>query len=239
MSNRGKPTVSVESLGCKLNQAEAQQMERELAAAGYRLVAPEDAADIYILNTCTVTHIADRKSRHLLRLARRRNPAARLVVTGCYAERAPRELACLEGVELVLGNDLKDSLVARLDGVGKVSAAAWPPRPEKPSGQSAHARLYQGPGRLPRRLRLLYRAAGQGPRKKCTGGNGARAGTRKSGQWLPRGRADGHGGRPVRKRWDRPGRPARADSRRDGYREGQALLAPAAGDLTPAHRALA
>jgi threonylcarbamoyladenosine tRNA methylthiotransferase MtaB len=118
MSDQKRRTVAVESLGCKLNQAEAQQLERELAAAGYWLVAPKDGADIYILNTCTVTHIADRKSRHLLRLARRRNPAARLVVTGCYAERAPRELALLEGVELVLGNDLKDSLVARLNGAG-------------------------------------------------------------------------------------------------------------------------
>jgi threonylcarbamoyladenosine tRNA methylthiotransferase MtaB len=126
MLERDRPTVAVESLGCKLNQAEAQQMERQLAAAGYRQVPPGDKADIYILNTCTVTHVADRKSRHLLRLARRRNPAVRLVVTGCYAERAPGDLARLEGVELVLGNDLKDSLVGRLKGAG-------PPKPGTPA----------------------------------------------------------------------------------------------------------
>jgi threonylcarbamoyladenosine tRNA methylthiotransferase MtaB len=136
MFDQDKPTVSVDSLGCKLNQAEAQQLERELAAAGYRLVALEDGADIYILNTCTVTHIADRKSRHLLRLARRRNPAARLVVTGCYAERAPYELARLPGVEMVLGNDLKERLIERLGPPERGGAAASPPRPERPAGQS-------------------------------------------------------------------------------------------------------
>jgi threonylcarbamoyladenosine tRNA methylthiotransferase MtaB len=100
-----RPTVALDSHGCKLNQAEIQQLARQLEAAGYRLVDPADKADIYILNTCSVTHIADRKSRHLLRLAKRRNPAARLVAIGCYAQRAPRELEQIEGVELVLGND--------------------------------------------------------------------------------------------------------------------------------------
>jgi len=106
-----RPTVTLDSLGCKLNQAEIQQLARQLEAAGYRLVDPEDKADIYILNTCSVTHIADRKCRHMLRLARRRNPAARLVAIGCYAQRAPQELAQIEGVELVLGNDRKMNLL--------------------------------------------------------------------------------------------------------------------------------
>ncbi len=128
MSSLKKLTVAVESLGCKLNQAEAQYLERQLAAAGYRLVAPEDGADIYVLNTCTVTHIADRKSRHLLRLARRRNPDVRLVATGCYAERAPREIAKIEGVELVLDNDLKESLVERLNGLKKPDVTRGTPR---------------------------------------------------------------------------------------------------------------
>ena len=103
--------VALDSLGCKLNQAEIQQLARQLKAAGYRLVDPSEKADIYILNTCSVTHIADRKSRHLLRLARRRNPAARLVAIGCYAHRAPAELGKIEGVELVLGNDRKMNLL--------------------------------------------------------------------------------------------------------------------------------
>ncbi|OGN95280.1 MAG: tRNA (N(6)-L-threonylcarbamoyladenosine(37)-C(2))-methylthiotransferase MtaB [Chloroflexi bacterium RBG_13_51_18] len=105
------PTIALDSLGCKLNQAEIQQLARQLEAAGYRLVDPSEKADIYILNTCSVTHVADRKSRHLLRLARRRNPSARLIAIGCYAHRAPAELDKIEGVELVLGNDRKMNLL--------------------------------------------------------------------------------------------------------------------------------
>ena len=103
--------VALDTLGCKLNQAEAELLAREFAEAGYQLVSPDSKADVYILNTCTVTHIADRKSRHWLRLAHRRNPKALLVAIGCYAERAPEELAGIEGVSLVLGNDEKSHLL--------------------------------------------------------------------------------------------------------------------------------
>ncbi len=115
--------MALDSLGCKLNQAEIQSLARQLTEAGYRLVAPADKADIYILNTCTVTHVADRKSRHMLRLARRRNPAARLVAIGCYAERSPHELARIEGVDLVLGNDQKWHLLKLLEDADNRS---WP-----------------------------------------------------------------------------------------------------------------
>ena len=115
-----RPAVALESLGCKLNQAEIELLARQLAEAGYRLVAPADEADIYILNTCTVTHVADRKSRHMLRLAHRRNPEARLVAVGCYAGRAPHELERIEGVDLVLGNDRKSHLLQILEESGKV-----------------------------------------------------------------------------------------------------------------------
>lgn len=103
-------TIALDSLGCKLNQAEIQSLARQLEAAGYKLVDADAKADIYILNTCTVTHVADRKSRHLLHQARRRNPKARLIAIGCYAHRAPDELEKIEGVELVLGNDRKMNL---------------------------------------------------------------------------------------------------------------------------------
>jgi len=115
-----KPTIALDSLGCKLNQAEMQQLAQQLTQAGYRLVDSTEKADIYILNTCTVTHIADRKSRHLLRLARRRNPSARLVAIGCYAHRAPKELAQIEGVELVLANDRKADLLSLLEDAGNL-----------------------------------------------------------------------------------------------------------------------
>lgn len=129
------PTIALDSLGCKLNQAEVQQLARQLEAAGYKLVGSSEKADIYVLNTCTVTHVADRKSRHLLRLARRRNPSTRLIAIGCYAHRAPAELARIEGVELVLGNDRKMNLLKLLgvhQSMGKVAAV--------PSGSHASRR---------------------------------------------------------------------------------------------------
>jgi len=112
--------VALDTLGCKLNQAETELLAKQFAEAGYKLVSPADEADVYILNTCTVTHIADRKSRHLLRLAHGRNPDALVVATGCYAERVPREIARIEGVDLVLGNEQKPHLVQLLEETGRL-----------------------------------------------------------------------------------------------------------------------
>ena len=118
MEYRGGSTVALETLGCKLNQAETELLASKLTAAGYHLVAPRQGADIYVLNTCTVTHIADRKSRHLLRWARRRNPKSLVIAIGCYAQRAPQELVDLPGVNLVLGNEEKWRLVEVLQATG-------------------------------------------------------------------------------------------------------------------------
>jgi len=115
-------TVALDTVGCKLNQAETELLATEFAQAGYQLVSAADEADVYILNTCTVTHIADRKSRHWLRLAHRRNPYALLVATGCYAQRAPQELAQIEGVGLVLGNDEKSHLLQLVKKSGDISS---------------------------------------------------------------------------------------------------------------------
>ncbi len=112
--------VILNSLGCKLNQAETEFLYQKLAQAGYELVSSSAKTDVYILNTCTVTHIADRKSRNLLRQAHRRNPGALVVATGCYAERAPQELKRVGGVNLVLGNENKFSLPQILAKTGLV-----------------------------------------------------------------------------------------------------------------------
>jgi threonylcarbamoyladenosine tRNA methylthiotransferase MtaB len=112
------PRVALDTVGCKLNQAETQLLARQFAGAGYRLVSADDEADVYILNTCTVTHVADRKCRQRLRLAHRRNPEGVVVAIGCYAERAHHELAQTEGVDLVLGNSEKSNLVRRLEESG-------------------------------------------------------------------------------------------------------------------------
>jgi threonylcarbamoyladenosine tRNA methylthiotransferase MtaB len=99
---KGKATVSIQTLGCKLNQAEAESMSRWLTAAGFE-VTSGDKADAFILNTCTVTHAADRKGRHLVRMLRRSNPEALIIVTGCYAQRAKGDLQKC-GADLVVGN---------------------------------------------------------------------------------------------------------------------------------------
>jgi len=103
--------IALQTLGCKLNQAETESLARQFLEAGYQVVAPDQAADVYLLNTCTVTHIADRKCRNMLRLAHRRNPEALIVATGCYAERAGVEVGGIGGVGLVVGNRDKERLV--------------------------------------------------------------------------------------------------------------------------------
>jgi threonylcarbamoyladenosine tRNA methylthiotransferase MtaB len=102
--------VAFYTLGCKLNQAETESLASRFSEAGFQIVPPSERADIYIANTCTVTHIADRKSRHWLRLARRRNPRALIIATGCYAQRSRQELAQL--ADLVVDNTEKEHLPA-------------------------------------------------------------------------------------------------------------------------------
>ena len=106
-----QPTVAVITLGCKLNQADAETMARRLVAGGARVVARvEKGTDAVVINTCSVTHVADRKARQLARLARRRSPSATIILTGCYAETAPDDIARATGVDLVLGNDAKATI---------------------------------------------------------------------------------------------------------------------------------
>lgn len=111
--NRESPqrTVAIHTHGCKLNQADSQALARRFREAGYRVVGPSAAADVVVLNSCTVTAAADAKARQYLRAARRRNPNAVVVATGCYAQRAPADLEALPEVSLVIGNTGKASLV--------------------------------------------------------------------------------------------------------------------------------
>jgi len=106
--------IYVSSLGCKLNQSEMDSLASQLAQGGHHIVTEPGEADLCVLNTCAVTHVAAQKSRQALRRLHRDNPAARLVVTGCYAELTPEDLRDLPGVELVAGNREKEQLVAIL-----------------------------------------------------------------------------------------------------------------------------
>jgi threonylcarbamoyladenosine tRNA methylthiotransferase MtaB len=101
------PTVAVLTIGCKLNQAESESLALELTAAGCHVTDRIGAADAFIINSCAVTHVAERKSRHLVRLARRLSPQARIVVSGCYAESDKANVLRELGADVVLGNDEK------------------------------------------------------------------------------------------------------------------------------------
>lgn len=125
----GAKTIALQTLGCKLNQAETESLARRFVDAGFRLGSPENA-DIYVLNTCTVTHIADRKCRKLLRAAHRGNPGCLVAAIGCYAERAPDELGAIDGVGLVVGRKGAARLVEIVGSAAGGSGAS-----SRPSGQ--------------------------------------------------------------------------------------------------------
>jgi threonylcarbamoyladenosine tRNA methylthiotransferase MtaB len=97
-------TFSIENFGCRATEADAAALRREMLAKGLVCTAEHDSADVVVLNTCTVTAAADSQAREAVRKIHRANPAARIVVTGCYAQRAPEELASIEGVAWVVGN---------------------------------------------------------------------------------------------------------------------------------------
>ena len=108
-------TAAFHTLGCKVNAYETEAMEQALLAAGYELRSFEEAADVYIINTCSVTNIADRKSRQMLHRAKSLNPGAVVVAAGCYAQAAAESLKEDGSVDLVLGNQEKKDLVRILD----------------------------------------------------------------------------------------------------------------------------
>ena len=99
------------TLGCKVNQFETETMEGLFRARGYEVVPFEERAEVYVINTCSVTHLSDRKSRQLIRRAARTNPAACIAVTGCYAQVAPEEIRALEGVRVVIGTKERAHIV--------------------------------------------------------------------------------------------------------------------------------
>ncbi|MDI3508312.1 MAG: threonylcarbamoyladenosine tRNA methylthiotransferase MtaB [Clostridiales bacterium] len=105
------PKVAFYTLGCKVNQYESEAMVGLFRQAGYEIVPFEEDADVYVINTCTVTNISDRKSRQMIRRAVRRNPNAIVAVTGCYTQRAADEVLSIEGVDLIIGTDERHNIV--------------------------------------------------------------------------------------------------------------------------------
>src|SRR6478672_13831863 len=107
----GAPRVAFITLGCKVNQSDTQKAISDFRAAGFRIVPPTAPAEVYVVNTCSVTHVADRKSRQWLRRGARANPDALVVATGCYAESGRETLEEMPEVGVVIGYRDKDDLL--------------------------------------------------------------------------------------------------------------------------------
>ena len=112
-------TVAFHTLGCKLNYSETSTLSRSLEAEGFVKKDFEEAADVYVINTCSVTDNADKECRMIVRRIQRRAPDAMVVITGCYAQLKPEEIAKIEGVDLVLGAAEKFNLAAHLKEISK------------------------------------------------------------------------------------------------------------------------
>lgn len=115
-------TVAFHTLGCKLNFSETSSIRRSFENQGYSAVEFEQGADIYVLNTCSVTDFADKKCRYEVRRALKYAPAAKIVVVGCYAQLKPKEIADIPGVDLVLGAAEKFNILKYIDGISSTSA---------------------------------------------------------------------------------------------------------------------
>ncbi|MEE9440122.1 MAG: tRNA (N(6)-L-threonylcarbamoyladenosine(37)-C(2))-methylthiotransferase MtaB [Saprospiraceae bacterium] len=114
-------TVSFHTLGCKLNFSETSSIKHQFESRGYNTVPFEEGADVYIINTCSVTDFADKKCRYEVRRALKHSPDAKIVVIGCYAQLKPKEISEIEGVDLVLGAAEKFNILSYIDELSSVS----------------------------------------------------------------------------------------------------------------------
>ncbi|HHW15551.1 MAG TPA: tRNA (N(6)-L-threonylcarbamoyladenosine(37)-C(2))-methylthiotransferase MtaB, partial [Firmicutes bacterium] len=121
------PTIAFHTLGCKVNQYDTGSVAALFREAGYEVVDFSSPADVYVVNTCTVTGLGEKKSRQMLRRARRQNPRAVVVALGCYAQTAPSEVAGIPGVDLVVGTAGRRELVRLVDEARRHRSAASVP----------------------------------------------------------------------------------------------------------------
>src|SRR5215210_2154945 len=119
----GKKTVAFHTLGCKLNFSETSSISRLLENEGFEKKEFTDHADVYVINTCSVTDNADKECRYLVRRIQRKAPESLVVITGCYAQLKPKEIAAIPGVDLVLGAAEKFNLGAHLKELAKGNSA--------------------------------------------------------------------------------------------------------------------
>src|SRR5882724_6460172 len=112
-------TVAFHTLGCKLNYSETSSLSRLLENEGFEKKEFDDLADVYVINTCSVTDNADKECRHLVRRIQRKSPSSLVVITGCYAQLKPKEIAGIPGVDLVLGAAEKFNIAQHLRELSK------------------------------------------------------------------------------------------------------------------------
>jgi threonylcarbamoyladenosine tRNA methylthiotransferase MtaB len=129
--------IAITTLGCKINQFESAAMTQALEQDGYSIVPFSESADIYVINSCTVTAKTDAESRRLIRRATRQNSEARVVVTGCYAQMAGEDLLKMPGVNLILGNSEKRDIAGFLREMGDQPKAVVSDISRQKSGESA------------------------------------------------------------------------------------------------------
>jgi len=110
MESKDKKKLSVETIGCRLNQYESERMATSILPYGFTRAGRGEAADLYVINTCTVTHKADSDARKMIRRAARQNPGSKIVVSGCYVDNDPELIAGMEGVDLIIRNSEKDDI---------------------------------------------------------------------------------------------------------------------------------
>ena len=118
------PRAAFHNLGCKVNAYETEAMEQQLRERGYEIVPFDEEADVYVINTCSVTNIADRKSRQMLHRAKKRNPQALVAAVGCYVQVASQELAKDPSVDIIIGNNRKGELADILEEYGRTRQQA-------------------------------------------------------------------------------------------------------------------
>ena len=106
-----KKRAALHNLGCKVNEYETEAMQQLLEEAGYEIVPFQEKADVYVINTCSVTNIADRKSRQMLHRARKLIPEAVIVAAGCYVQAQEEAGKALEGIDILIGNNQTNKLI--------------------------------------------------------------------------------------------------------------------------------
>ena len=138
-------TAAFYTLGCKVNQVETEQLKEQFIRKGYEIVPFNGPADVYVINTCTVTHVSDRKSRAMVRRITRQQKDSLIAVTGCWAETAHNQATAIEGVDLIVGNRDKERIADLVDDIKKTRSVEIYWRPINEANEKLPLWLYSQP----------------------------------------------------------------------------------------------